>query len=164
MSLHELTRDLHHACERHPFGARMAEANITRQEWADWLWALKVLHCLVDLTLPPHMARDRLLEADLSVLPVPHSSFAALSGAIHLDGPDTLGAAYVLHGAHGSGGRVMAPRLAKRGLPVAHVAYSNPEGVQAWIRHARNQSGAADQARDTFGILLKVMDEIEGRK
>lgn len=160
MSLHLLTRDLHHACEAHPLGQRMVDGAITPQEWADWLWAMRVLHLVVDGAVPPHMARDAALAADLALLPGARPSRAALSFAACLVGQPAGGAAYVLHGAHRSGGRVLAPKMAKRGLPTAHTCYWSPDAAQKWLAEARGQSAWADQARLTFDCLLSVMDEI----
>jgi len=161
--LWQATRDLHHACEAHPLGQRMAAANITRAEWAGWLTALRTLHQAVDPALPAHMQRDMLLAADLSVLPTVPPRRAALTFARDLCGADTTGAAYVLHGAHRSGGRVLAPTLVKRGLPCGHVCYRDPEAVQAWVCAIRDRGDLADQARATFTCLLAVMDGIVAR-
>lgn len=163
MSLFEATRHLHHACEQHPTGQRMSNGTCTAQEWADWLWAFRALHLAIDGDLPAHMSRDVLLAADLSVLPPANPSAAALLFATSLVGKDTTGAAYVLHGAHRSGGRVMAPKMAKRGLPTAHVCYRDPDAVRAWLDSVRSKVSAADQASATFGCLLEVMDEIDSR-
>lgn len=163
MSLYELTRDLHHACEEHAVGQRFAKGNATRQEWADWLWAFRCLHLVVDPVLPLEMHRDAALASDLSLLPAARPSPVALSFAHSLVGQDPVGAAYVLHGAHRSGGRVMAPVMAKRGFPTQHIVYKDPEAVQAWVKWARAQTAAASQARDTFRCLLGVMGEIESR-
>jgi hypothetical protein len=163
MSLYEATKDLHHACEAHPVGGRMSKGNVTTQEWADWLWAFRCLHSVVDAALPAHMARDGLLAADLSVLPTARPSKAALLLAASLVGRDVTGAAYVLHGAHRSGGRVMAPILTKRGLPCAHIAYRDPEATQDWVRRARDAAESIELARATFECLLSVMDEIHAR-
>ena len=163
MNLYDATKDMHHACEAHPVGGRMSKGNVTAQEWADWLWAFKCLHSVVDAALPAHMARDRLLAADLSVLPPARPSVAGLTFAASLVGRDVAGAAYVLHGAHRSGGRVMAPILTKRGLPCAHIAYRDPEAAQEWVRQARGAAGGIDLARATFACLLAVMDEIGAR-
>lgn len=164
MSLYSATRDLHHACEQHPLGQRMAAGNITGAEWAGWLTAFRTLHQVVDPALPAHMHRDTLLAADLSVLPPVPPSRAALSFARDLcdadNSADTTGAAYVLHGAHRSGGRLLAPTLVKRGLPCAHITYRDPDAVQAWVKTIRARDDLADQARATFTCLLAVMDEI----
>ena len=164
MSLYDATKDLHHACEQHPVGQRMANGAVTAQEWADWLAAFRTLHDVIDTALPAHMARDAVLSADLSVLPRANPSPAALVFAASLAGADVSGAAYVLHGAHRSGGRVMAPKMAKRGFPTLHTCYRDPEAVKAWIDGVRNRGDMVGQARDTFGCLLAVMDEIEGRQ
>jgi hypothetical protein len=162
MTLYDLTRDLHHACEAHPVGQRMVNGVITPQEWADWLWAMRALHEIVDLDLPQHMDRHAALTVDLAALPPARASRAALHFSMELIGRSTLGAAYVLHGAHCSGGRVLAPKMAKRGLPTAHTAYRDPEAVRAWLGEVRGKAEYADQARETFACLLAVMDEITG--
>jgi hypothetical protein len=63
-ALYEATRDMHHACERHPVGQRMALAAITPQEWADWLAAFRAVHVVIDPQHPPRMGRVAALEAD----------------------------------------------------------------------------------------------------
>ena len=164
MSLYELTRDLHHACERHPVGQRMVNGSITPQEWADWLWALRVLHQVVDRDLPPDFHRNEALTADLNALPLARPGRAAMHHAMHLIGHDTTGAAYVLHGAHCSGGRVLAPKMAKRGFPTAHTSYRDEGAVKAWLADVRGKAVYADQARATFQCLLDVMDETQGER
>jgi hypothetical protein len=158
MTLYTETRDLHHACEAHPLGQAMVEGAITPQQWADWLWAMRCLHSVVDAALPTHMERDTLFAADLSVLPKARASRTAMQFAASLARLDCTGAAYVLHGAHHSGGRVLAPKMAKRGLPTAHTSYRDPEGAKAWLAGAREKLAYADQARATFECLLRVMD------
>tara|TARA_R110000850_G_scaffold233967_2_gene358847 strand:+ start:4489 stop:5001 length:513 start_codon:yes stop_codon:yes gene_type:complete len=160
MSLYDATKDLHHVCETHALGGRMSKGNVTPQEWADWLWAFRCLHSVVDQSLPAHMSRDGLLAADLSVLPNARPSATALKFAASLVGRDVTGAAYVLHGAHRSGGRVMAPVLAKRGLPCGHTAYRNSAEAKDWIVNASSNLHCVPIARETFGCLLAVMDEI----
>jgi len=158
--LWEATGPLHHACEAHPVGGRMSNGNVTPQEWADWLWAFRCLHRVIDPSLPEHMARETLLCADLSVLPEPRQSRAAVAFADYLRTVDITGAAYVLHGAHRSGGRVLAPTLVKRGLPCGHISYKHPEEVQEFVRQCRDRADAVDLAVKTFECLLAVMDEI----
>jgi len=171
MTLYEATRDLHHACEAHPVGQRMnppgqgRAPTITRQEWADWLAAFRALHAVVDAGLPAHMSRDAALAADLAMLPRPHVSRAAQRFAADLaDAEETGGAAYVLHGAHRSGGRMLAPKMAKLGLPTHHVIYADPDAAQDIVRGWRGRTEWAEQARATFDCLLAVMDEIEARR
>lgn len=162
-NLYEATKDLHHACEVHPVGQRMQAGAVTHDAWADWLLAFRVLHRAADRMLPEHMARDQLLAADLSVLPVGAYSPTAEAFAETLMDVEATGAAYVLHGAHRSGGRVLAPKLAKRGFPSLHVVYSRPDAVKEWLDATRGADAFRQQARDTFFCLLDVMDEIEAR-
>ena len=165
MTLYNQTRDLHHACEQHALGQAMVSGAITPEAWASWLWAMRVLHAVIDADLPAHMSRDALFAADLSVLPRPRRSLAALDFAAYLGrATSTTGAAYVLHGAHHSGGRVLAPRMAKRGLPTAHTSYAAPDQAKAWLGEVREQIQHTDQARQTFACLLDVMGEIEAKQ
>lgn len=164
MTLYDATRHLHHACEAHPFGQRMSQGAIAPMEWAYWLTAMRVLHAVVDWSVPAHMIRDGLLADDLARLPRVVPSPAALRFAADLaEGNGCIGAAYVLHGAHRSGGRMMSPVLAKAGLPSAHTAYADQAAAQDWIRSAREKLAWADQASATFACLLRVMDEIEAQ-
>jgi heme oxygenase len=163
MSLKDMTREMHHACEAHPVGQRMVKGAVTPQEWADWLWAMRCLHQMVDLQLPAYMHRDAAFSSDLALLPSANPSTAALRFALYLHDQPAVGAAYVLHGAHRSGGRVLAPLMAKRGLPTQHIIYPDAEAAQAWVQWARNQTDYAVQAHETFTALLRVMDEIEAR-
>ena len=164
MSLYEATKDLHHACEQHPVGQRMVAGSVTPQEWADWLWAMRVLHLVVDASVPMHMARDRAFAADLAALPAGNHSRAALLYAASLAGEYCPGAAYVLHGAHRSGGRVLAPKMVKRGLSTAHVCYPDPDGAQEWLAKTRHKPEWGHQARQAFSCMLEVMDEIQERR
>jgi hypothetical protein len=163
-TLYENTKDLHHACEQHVIGQQMVNGAITPQSWADWLWAMRCIHQVVDLALPSHMDRTLAFCADLAVLPPANPSRAALCYADSLVGrQDMPGAAYVLHGAHCSGGRVLAPRMAKRGLPTAHTSYLQPDDVRAWLGSVRTNTLYSAQARAAFHCLLAVMDEIARR-
>jgi len=162
-SLYEATRDLHHACEAHPVGRRMTEGAVTSQEWSDWLAAFRAIHVAIDDYLPRHMARVALLDADLALLPTPRLGKAAqdlVSG--FSDAKDVDAAAYVLHGAHRRGGRVLASTMGKAGLPTAHVSYPLPAEVEAMVKGLRERGELADGARAVFAGLLAVMDEIEG--
>ena len=164
-SLSELTRELHHACEAHPIGQAMVSGSIQPGQWADWLWAMRAIHMVVDSQLPGHMDRVAPLSADLALLPRANPSRAALRFAADLAGPfsGVVGAAYVLHGAHRSGGRVLAPKMAKLGLPTNHTSYIEPHAVRRWLDQARARADMADQARATFECLLAVLGEIEAR-
>lgn len=161
--LYEATKDLHHACEQHPVGQRMSDGAITPQQWSDWLGAFRRLHWTADSAVPGGMRREKLFRADLSVLPQPARSVAVVKFEKLLEGEKPIGLAYVLHGAHRSGGRVLAPRMAKRGLPSLHVIYRDAGEAKLWVEQARGRGEFAEQARAAFRCLLSVMDEIEGR-
>lgn len=161
--LHEATRDLHHACEAHPVGQRMVGGSISREHWAYWLRAMLTLHMAVDEKLPQSLCRVSALRADLSVLPPVPVSRAASDFAYTNAWSDerAAGAAYVLHGAHCSGGRVLAPKMAKRGLPTLHTCYIDPTEVMSLVSRLRDREDLAFHARATFACLLGVMDEID---
>jgi len=161
-NLYASTREYHHACEEHPVGQKMATGAITRLEWAYWLQALQMLHWGADGLLPEHMRRDLLFRADLSVLPSVRRSPTAQATLDDLDTVQArMGLAYVLHGAHVSGGRVLAPKMAKRGLPTGHVCYRHPDQVRDWVCQMRARGELVQAARVAFACLLGVMDEIE---
>jgi heme oxygenase len=164
-TLWHATRDLHHACEAHPVGQRMTAGTVTRQEWADWLAAFRAVHVVIDPHHPAHMARVALLDADLALLPKPWDGKAAQALADSLTTPQAIeAAAYVLHGAHRRGGRVLASTMGKAGLPTAHVVYPMPAEVEALVKSLRDRADLADGARAVFAGLLAVMDEIEARR
>jgi heme oxygenase len=164
-TLYEATRDLHHACEAHAVGQRMTAGTVTRQEWANWLAAFRAVHVVIDPHHPAHMARLALLDADLALLPAPRDGQAADMLAATLTTPTSItAAAYVLHGAHRRGGRVLASIMGKAGLPTAHVIYPLPAEVEALVKSLRDRAELADGARAVFAGLLAVMDEIEARR
>lgn len=163
MSLFELTKPMHHACEQHPVGQRMAKGDVTRQEWADWLWAFRTLHGVIDRILPYYFWREEQLTIDLAKLPYANPSAAALRFAADMVDENPIGACYVLHGAHRSGGRMMAPILTAKGLPCFHIQYVAQADVQDWIKATRPRTEFSTQAIYTFECLLEVMDEIKLR-
>jgi hypothetical protein len=169
MNLYESTKDLHHVCEQHPFGQLMSGKVdgkfITRQQWSDWLWSLKLLHEIVDFDLPYHMKRYDFFCNDLKYLPQPRPNTAALKYSVELcsrykNGRSIAGAAYVLHGAHFSGGRVMLPILTANEFPCSHIVYSNSKDARSWLYTVREQESEIEIARKTFYTLLCIMSEI----
>ena len=163
MTLYEATKDMHHACEAHAVGQRMAAGAITAQEWADWLAAFRAVHLVIDRVHPAHLARVALLDADLAMLPPPRPGKAARALAASLTSADAINAAgYVLHGAHRRGGRVLAATMGRAGLPTAHVSYPLPAEAEAFVKTLRARAELATAAVAVFAGLLTVMDEIEG--
>lgn len=164
MTLYEATRDLHHACEAHAVGQRMAAGTITPQDWADWLAAFRAIHAAIDPYYPAHLARVALLDADLALLPRPRPGRAAQELVDSLKTPAArAAAAYVLHGAHRRGGRVLAGKMGKAGLPTAHVVYPLPAEAEELVVLLRGRADLAEDAVRVFRGLLAVMDEIEAR-
>lgn len=164
MTLYAATRHLHHACEAHPFGARMAKGEIARAEWAMWLRGFRILHIAADIYAPASMAREEVLEADLADLPDAPTpvACAALASMLRVE-KIGLGAAYVLHGAHRRGGVVMRPVLTRAGLPCRHVSYPDPAEAEAFVKATRDRGDCAPGAVACFEVLLSAMTEIEGR-
>ena len=165
--LWETTRDLHHACEQHPVGQRMMKGEVTDQEWADWLYAFDIIHSTVDMHLPSNMWRWAKLNKDFAALKergvTPNKSKAAVEYADSLlrrPLNDVLGAAYVLHGAHRRGGQVLKKIVDK---PCHHVEYDNSQEAEAFVKMLSEKEELTDAARECFGVLLKVMDEISGK-
>ena len=140
----------------------MAAGTITPQEWADWLAAFRAVHIVIDPVLPAHLSRVALLDADLALLPTPRGGQAAGALADSLTSANAISAAaYVLHGAHRRGGRVLAATMAKAGLPTAHVIYPMPAQAEAFVKELRDRSELSEAAQEVFAGLLAVMDEIE---
>lgn len=163
--LYTATRDLHHACEVHPVGCRMADGTVTPQEWADWLAAFRAIHVRIDPYNPRHLARVALLDADLELLPRPRKGPAVARLVKGLTTPTAVNAAsYVLHGAHRRGGRVLCATMGRVGLPTAHVFYPDAPAAEAFVRDMRDAPGIAPDARAVFEALLATMDEIEDRR
>lgn len=166
MTLREATRDLHHACEQHPLGQRMARGEVTAQEWADWLAGFAVLHAAADRVMPIHMQRGYLFNADFEWLRMQHGveprePQAAVAWASMLDTEtDKLGAAYVLHGAHRRGGPIIRKVVSRHGLPSAHTHYDRAVDAERLVKALSARTDLAAAARRTFAVLLASMDEV----
>jgi heme oxygenase len=174
--LYELTRDVHHAAETHSFMQRMALGRITKQEWTDWLGAMRVIHEVLDPYLPYALQRcGQLLIDQCAMLPfVPREVRSATRFARGLTAPaDILGAAYIFSGAHLRGGAMMRRTLETVGLPCLHLRVLPEEatGIEKQIarlgedalRAMRVCVGAADGARKAFNAIIAIATEIEAR-
>jgi hypothetical protein len=159
------TRELHHACERHPVGQRMLAGQVTPQEWADWLAAYYVVHLVIDRTLPLHFHRQPYLLADFAALPTPHLPIAATTYAagLYTDTRGILGACYVLHAAHRRGGRAKAEIMRASGLSTQHIIYEQEGEVEAFVRSMRDREDLVAPATAAFAAMLATMDEINNR-
>jgi hypothetical protein len=167
-NLYAATKDLHHACEEHSLGQRMVHAAVTAQEWADWLQAFRWMHFHADQAVPFTMERDWLFDADLRELGrrygvVGRQSKAVARWLFGVEWRDKEAAAYVLHGAHKRGGRLLAPILAACKLPSAHTYYPLPREAEEVVRGFRERDDLIEPARQVFATLLEVMDEITSR-
>ena len=166
MDLRELTRELHHAAEQHPFGTKMSNGDVTNQEWADWLASLRQVHTVLDANLPPSLDRRGELLLDLGLLlPVYGSpTFAADKFASTLTTPDRIiGAAYIFMGAHLRGGAVIRKRLEPKGLPCNHLRFSQAKEANDYIVALRDISHAAAGATAAFRAIIEIMDELAYR-
>jgi len=167
-NLYHATTDLHHDAEKHPFGVRMAEGTLSRQEWTDWLGAMGQLHLVLDPYLPPSLKRMHDLHMDqLLMLPlVPHYSLEAAETASRLCEPELIGGlAYILSGANLRGGQVIRKRLMPLGFPCHHLTFeSDANAADAWLKKLREATELRVGAQEAFRAVLKIMDEIDARK
>jgi heme oxygenase len=166
--LWEATRDLHHKAEGHPVSQRMSSGTVGPQEWADWLYALWIIHSALDPHLPLYVRRaDALMQDLLELLPVqPHSSVAAVRFTETLVTADAIfGAAYITIGAHKRGGKVIekALREAGSGLPSHHTHFDAGQEAELFVKRMRDIPEIAQGARRAFQALHDILDEIEGR-
>lgn len=173
MALRDDTRDLHHACEQHPVGAAMSDGTVDAQTWTDWLGCLATVHAALDPHVPVDLWRWSRLRLDLDEMrargftPRPNAAaetYAAILRPRDLPdfNPDAIRAAtYVFTGAHLMGGAVMEKRLGER-LPCAHLRWDDRRASLDLWRPYRECVGISAQARDAFGAILSMMDEIAG--
>ena len=166
MDLRELTRELHHAAEQHPFGTKMSNGDVTTQEWADWVASLRCVHTVLDPNLPPSLDRRGELLLDLGLL-LPDCgapSLAADRFASTLTKPDrVIGAAYIFMGAHLRGGAVIRKRLEPKGLPCNHLRFAQAKEANDYIVALRDISHAAAGATAAFEAIIAIMDELASR-
>lgn len=166
MDLRELTRELHHAAEQHPFGTKMSNGDVTTQEWADWVASLRQVHTVLDPNLPPSLDRRGELLLDLGLLlPVRGvAARAAVKFANSLTATDRIiGAAYIFMGAHLRGGAVIRKRLEPKGLPCNHLRFSQAKEANDYIVALRDISHAANGAAAAFEAIIEIMDELASR-
>jgi len=161
--LWDATRDLHHACEAHAVGAAMASGTPPVEWYAKWVMALYQIHSELDPSLPEIARRTNRLSTDLQDLGITVGPLQAASNyaATLTNETQIAGAAYVLTGAHLMGGEIMRRRLA--GFPTKHLEWDDRKAALAVLQTYRQREDIVQQARDCFGALLEIMDEIEGR-
>jgi len=162
MSLYEATKDLHHVCEQHTVGSTMSDGSISKQWWADWLGALLIAHEIIDPEIDERLWRKEQLRVDVmgSSVEPRNNSQADLFGAELSSRPRLREAArYVLTGAHLMGGQVTRVRLGSR-LPNAHLHFADRKEVSEVWKPYRERADLADEAREVFDWLLRIMDEI----
>lgn len=166
MDLRELTRELHHAAEAHPFGTKMSSGVVTAQEWADWVASLRCVHTALDTSLPPSLDRRGELLLDLGLLLPVHGVRAAAASrfALTLTEPDRIiGAAYIFMGAHLRGGAVIRKRLEPVGLPCNHLRFTQAKEANDYIVALRDIREAAAGATAAFKAIIEIMDELASR-
>ncbi len=159
--LWEKTRELHHACEAHPVGAAMASGNPPLQWYADWLSALYTIHWAVDPHISFLLHRVERVQNDLTATGcVVHLSRTANAYANTLNIEKSItGTAYVLTGAHLMGGEIMRKRLV--GYPTSHLEWDDRKAAIAELAKFREREDVAEEAKNCFAALLRIMDEIQ---
>jgi heme oxygenase len=158
VNLRDATRELHHAAERHAVGSAMSAGTIGPQRWSDWLGALLVVHGIIDPSLPAPLRRAEAVARDLNRLAGYPPRWCA-SAARYAVGANHEAAAYVFTGAHLMGGAIMARKLGDR-LPCEHLAWHDrASAVRLW-EPLRERADLVLPAREAFGAILHIMDEI----
>lgn len=161
MNLREATQDLHHAAERHPLGAAMADGSISEQWWADWLGALFIIHSTIDPELPTSLRRTVEIARDIAELGIqPNPSRCAMEYVQSLS--STEATAYVFTGAHLMGGAITAGQVGDR-LPTHHLQWNDRrESVREW-KPWRERDDLAEDARLAFSAVIGICEEITSR-
>lgn len=166
MSLYEATTDLHHDAEQHPWGQRMAQGEISRSEYADWLGALTEIHVELDRHLPPYLQRggELLLDAAATLPDMPRPIEAAMELADTLTDPVSIGgAAYIFCGAHLRGGAVIRKRMEPKGFSCHHLRFIEAKAANSWLVALRPHMELVPGARRAFEGIIRIMDDIGGR-
>ena len=162
MSLREMTKDLHHTCERHPVGQLMSCGECSEQQYADWLYIQRRIHDTIDPWLPPELRRAEALQEDLDQLTVaPRDNRMIEAYAQTLTDKDAcMAAAYVIVGAHLMGGTLIAKQIDGR-LPHGHVPEDEERKamLRAW-EPLRDRVELGSEATRCFGALLSAMEEV----
>ena len=159
--LWEATRDLHHACEEHPVGNALASGKPPRQWYADWLGCLSMIHDITDTQIKPVIHRAEKIKKDIQnmdVVPRNNEQCQHFCSQLLENNDLREGAIYVLTGAHLMGGEIMRRRL--DGFPVSHLEWDDRQAALEELRLYRNRPELTNAARECFGALLKMMDEI----
>jgi hypothetical protein len=156
-----VTKDLHHACEQHQVGSAMASGTPPIDWYAKWLKALWQIHNLIDSHQHPSLGRVERLEDDLKSIGVEVKTLNAAEdycNEIFMNERRIAGACYVLTGAHLMGGEIMRRRLI--GYPTKHLEWEDRKKSLDELSILRQRDDIAQEARNCFLTLLKVMDEI----
>ena len=160
MSLREATKDYHHAAERHPVGAAMADGTISEQWWADWLGALFIVHSAIDPGLPEPLRRTPEIAADIAALGVqPRLNHSAARYAQGMTEVDREAATYVFTGAHLMGGAITARQVGER-LPTHHLQWEDRQAVVKLWKPLRDRDDLADAACRAFAAVLEICEEV----
>lgn len=159
--LWEATRDLHHACEAHPVGAAMASGTPPMQWYANWLSALYTIHWTVDPHISKVIHRTERVQNDLTATDCPVNIIRAANKYANslITEKDIAGVAYVLTGAHLMGGEIMRRRLV--GYPTTHLEWDDRKAAIVELNKFREREDIAEESRNCFHALLKIMDEIK---
>jgi hypothetical protein len=169
MNLYDATTEVHHDAESSDFGKLIKNGELTKQQYADWLFVQFTVHSVIDAYLPsaarrlPQLYLDM---ADLSEVAYKGSeSLMELMKPLYEGEPTSLyvgGLCYVFTGAHLRGGPQNRKSLEKVGLPCRHLRF-NPEDAKKadeYLKELRDMVQFAESAKEVFRKVLSVMDEI----
>lgn len=164
MILRDSTKEKHHAAERTPVGASMANGSISPQWWADWMGAITVIHMATDWYLDPTLRRTTRLCNDLAELKLQprHIAAAAQYAATLTDPTERAAAAYVFTGAHLMGGAVTHKALRGR-LPATHLEWDDRQGAVRTWKPLREREDLVEAANRAFDAVLAICNEITAR-
>lgn len=159
--LWEKTRELHHACEAHPVGAAMASGKPPMQWYANWLSALYTIHWAIDPHISPLLHRSKQVQDDLTATDCPVRIIRVANDYANTLNTEKgiVGAAYVLTGAHLMGGEIMRRRLV--GYPTTHLEWDDRKAAITELTKFREREDVAEEAKNCFEALLRIMDEIQ---
>jgi hypothetical protein len=163
--LWESTRELHHACEKHPVGAAMASGSPPPLYYVDWLGALEEIHTIVDPDMGDVLRRTDRLRADTRSMGLEPLKLNATKEYVEKLKQDSLlraGAAYVLTGAHLMGGEIMRRRLVD--FPTEHLTWDDRPAALLELKSLREADNVVEPAIACFKALLDIMDEIQEKR
>lgn len=169
MNLYDATKEVHHGAQETPFGKRMSEGSLSRQEWLDWMNANAIIHSVLDPTMPPCAKRLHTLSQDIwAMLPLqPRTLVVPRQVVEKLARTENTafigGLVYVLTGANYRGGAVIRKTLEPLGFPCRHLRFEREDAIrlEEWLRELREMEQLAQGAQEAFEFMTAIMTEID---